>query len=218
MNEILFFGEIICVFSSVLLAKKFFDKAGLLAWIPIATILADLTVAKSITLFGMDTTLGNVLFASVFLATDILTECYGAKEARKGIFMGLFGMIMFVLCSQIAVYYLPSSLDYVNKQMTELFTIDLRIFLVSSILYFIANISDVFLYEKIREKTGQKKIWLRNNISTITCNCLENFLFMFFGFYGMFSFNDCMYMALTVSFFEAIIGLCDTPFLYLALK
>ena len=54
MNELLFFLEIVLTFGCVVAAKKIFGKAGLIAWIAIAMILANLTVVKTVNLFGID--------------------------------------------------------------------------------------------------------------------------------------------------------------------
>ena len=66
MNELLFLVEMILVFVMVVLAKKFFGKQGLFIWIAIASILANIQVTKSINIFGISATLGNVLFSSNF--------------------------------------------------------------------------------------------------------------------------------------------------------
>ena len=216
MNEKLILCEIFSIFSLLLLAKKFFGKAGVMAWIPIATIIANVITAKNATVFGLNTAIGSVMFASTFLATDILTECYGASEARKGVLLGLFGALVFIVSSQLALAYVPSSIDYANEAMSTLFAMNLRISLSSVVMYFIANMADIFVYDRLRVKTRGKKMWLRNNVATITCNCLENFFFILFGFYGIYDFAQCMQVAFSVSVIEAIVGLCDTPFLYLA--
>ena len=218
MNELLLFVEIVTVFSLLLLAKKFFGKAGVLAWIPLATIMANILTVKNTCIFGMNTAIGSVMFASTFLATDILTECYGVKEARRGVLMGFFGAVMFMICSQIALFYKPSLIDYASEAMSELFALNFRISLASVTMYLVANLADVFLYEKLKIKTDGKMIWLRNNVSTILCNCAENFAFVLLGFYGMYDFEQCMSIACSISIIEAIVGLCDTPFLYTALK
>ncbi len=217
MNEKLIFIEIACVFSLLLLSKKLFGKAGVLAWIPAATIIANMITVKNACIFGLNTAIGSVVFASTFLATDILAECYGAKEARRGVYMGLFGAFIFMICSQIAIRYIPSAIDYANGAMIELLSMNLRISLSSILMYFIANITDVFMYEKLKVKTNGKKMWLRNNVSTITCNCLENFGFVLLGFYGIYNFYQCIQVAFSISVIEAIVGLCDTPFLYFAI-
>ena len=217
-NEILFVVEIILCFSTLLFANKFFGKEGLIAWMAIASILANIITAKNVDAFGLTYTLGTILFASTFLTTDILTERFGAKEAKKGVFIGMFATLVFIGASQICLLYVPSVIDYAHDSMKLLFGLNLRISISSVIMYFIANMADVYLYELLREKMNGKYMWLRNNVSTIACNCLENFLFMFGAFYGIFNPKDIMIMAISTSIVEAIAGVCDTPFLYIATK
>lgn len=218
MNEVLMFCEIVIVFSLLLLSKKLFGKAGVQAWIPIATIIANILTLKNVNVFGMNTAIGTIVFASIFLATDILSECYGVKEARRGVLMGIFGAIVFMICSQLTLLYIPSNIDVANGAMGQLFTMNLRITFSSLLMFLIANLADIFLYDKLRIKTKGRYLWLRNNIATITCNCLENFFFVLLGFYGLFDFHQCMDIALSLSVIETLIGICDTPFLYLALR
>ena len=92
----------------------------------------------------------------------------------------------------------------------------LRITAASAVMFFISNWCDVLLFAKIRELTGGKYLWLRNNVATILCNCLENFLFYILAFYPMFSMGQIVSMGLATCLLEIIIGVCDTPFLYLA--
>ncbi len=218
MNEILLFVEIIIVFSLLLLTKKLFKKEGLFLWIGIATILANVQVSKTVDIFGMTTTLGNVLFASNFLATDILVECYGLKESKKGVYMGLFSVIIYLIVTQITLFFTPSSIDITNDAMNALFGLAPRICISSVIMYFLSNIADVYLYNKLKEKFDGRKMWIRNNISTIICNCLENFAFIFFAFSGIYTIRDMISIALVGSLIECIIAICDTPFLYMAKK
>ena len=82
MNVILLFVEIFCTFGALVLANRFFGKYGLLAWVPVASILANIMTAKTVDMFGLSSTMGTVLFASTFLATDILTENYNFKLAN----------------------------------------------------------------------------------------------------------------------------------------
>ena len=60
------------------------------AWIALATVIANIEVVKCVDIFGMPLTLGNITYGSIFLATDILSEKYGIKSAKKGIFIGFF--------------------------------------------------------------------------------------------------------------------------------
>ena len=80
MNLILGFISLIITFSLVVFVDKFFKKEGLFVWVSISTIIANILVCKSVDILGVTTSLGNVMFASNFLATDIMSEKYGFKE------------------------------------------------------------------------------------------------------------------------------------------
>lgn len=216
MNVVLLFTEIVVTFSVVVLASRFFGKVGLMAWVCIAVVLANIMTAKTVGLFGLDTTLGTVLFASTFLTTDILTECYGKKDAKKAVIMAMLSACIFIITSQIALLYVPSPIDYADESMKLLFSLNLRISISSVVMFFVANYLDVVLYDKLRNKMQGKKMWLRNNICTILFNGLENFAFIAMAFAGIYSITDILIIAGSTTLIEIIVAICDTPFLYIA--
>lgn len=215
-NIVLLFIEMIVVFGSLTFVSWKFKKAGLIGWVGVATILANLITAKNVDIFGMNVAIGTVLFASTFLATDMLTEMYSKEDARQAVYFGLFCATFFIAATQIALMYVPSSIDYAHPFMEGLFGLNLRISIASIVMYFVANMADVYLFSKIKEKTGGKYLWLRNNVSTILCNCLENFGFIGLAFWGIYDVQTIVIIALSTSIIETIAGVCDTPFLYLA--
>ncbi len=218
MNELLMIMEVLVVFTLVLLCHKLFGKYGLIGWIGVASVLAEIQVIKSIDIFGISGTLGNVLFASNFLVTDILTEVYGSDVAKKGVFFGVFSIIIFIIISQFTILFIPNDIDTVNDALKQIFTISPRVCISSLVMYLIANYIDVIIYDKLKKRDKNKRIWFRNNFSTIVCNSLENFFFVFFAFIGLYTFKDIMLIALSTTLIEIIIAFMDTPFLYIAKK
>lgn len=216
MNHGYLILEIIVAFGLLLAAKKFFGKAGIMAWIALATVFANIFEAKNIELFGLNMAAGHVMFGSVFLATDMLSEYYGKQVAKKGVWVGLAADIALIACTQICRLYAPSAADSADPAIQRLFTMSLRITAASAVMFFISNWCDVLLFAKIKELTGGKYLWLRNNVATILCNCLENFLFYILAFYPTFSMAQIVSMGLATCLLECVIGVCDTPFLYLA--
>ena len=212
MNLLLLFVEIILYFSILLIMNKVFKKEGVYVWIAIASILANIQVCKNVDLVGISATLGNVLFASNFLATDILSELYGKKEAKKGVYIGAIAIIISIIITQLTLMFTPNEFDFVNDSMKTLFEFNLRVSLSSLFMYIVSNYADVILYSKLKKL----KLWQKNNICTILCNCLENFGFIFLAFGGLMSFKELIIIALSTSAIETIIALCDTPFIYLA--
>ena len=83
MNIILGIINIILVYSAVLIIDKYLKKEGLIVWITFATITANIIVCKSIDIFSVTLSLGNILFASNFLATNIISEKYNINYHIK---------------------------------------------------------------------------------------------------------------------------------------
>jgi len=216
LNNLIIICEVVFVFTALLLCKKLFRKSGVIAWVPIATVLANIITAKNAEIIGLSTAIGTVMFASTFLATDILSECYSIEDAKKAVKLGLFSDVLLIVATQIALLYKPSAFDYAHDAMKTLFSLNLRISIASAVMYYIANMADIYIFNRIKQRTEGKALWLRNNISTILCNCLENFGFIGIAFAGIYDLQTIITIAVSTSIIEALVAVCDTPFLYLA--
>ena len=217
MNIVYGFINIIVTFSLVIIIENLFKKEVLYVWLSVAVILANLTVCKMIDIMSFTTSLGNVLFASTFLATDIMSEKYSKKDAKKGIYISLFSGITFIIITQLTLLFIPSSEDVVQNAMQTLFSISIRTTIASMLMFFISNMLDIKLYNYLKDKYPNK-LWLRNNVSTIICNCAENYLFNTLAFIGIFSVPTIISIATTTTLMEIVIAICDTPFLYISKK
>lgn len=217
MNELLFGITLLINFVGILISYKIFKKTGLYAWIAFATIIANIEVTKCVDIFGMSLTLGNVIYGTIFLATDMLSELYGGKSARKGVMIGFLSMIVFTIISQINLLFIPNSFDYVSEAMKTIFALTPRICIGSLIAYLVSNTLDTYTYDVIRKKFP-KHLWLRNNGSTMTSQLVDSFLFTIIAFGGVFSWLEVIELSITTYLLKLIIALCDTPFLYIARK
>ena len=148
INELLLIASIIFIFGAVLLAYRFFGKIGLYCMSVLATVLANIEVVILVNAFGMEQTLGNVLFASTFLITDILSECEGKREANKAVFLGILASVFFLLLSQSWLLYRPSENDFVFESMKTVFSNTPRMILSSLFAYAVSQLFDVWLYHK----------------------------------------------------------------------
>lgn len=104
-NEILLILSIFIIYGSVIVMYKLFGKQGLFCFTSIATIAANIEVLIMVKAFGMVMTLGNVLFASTFLITDIVSEVYGKKDAKRAVHIGITTSIVFIIFSQWWLLY-----------------------------------------------------------------------------------------------------------------
>ena len=111
-----------------------------------------------------------------------------------------------------------TSNDYAAPSMEVLFGLNLRITGASVVMYLIANLADIAVFDKLKKVTDGKYLWIRNNVATILCNCLENFGFIFLAFLGIYDAATCFEIAIATSVIEIVAAVCDTPFAYLGRK
>lgn len=223
-NELLLILALICTYSAVIIAFRIFGEQGLYLWTIIATIAANIEVLMVVTAFGMEMTLGNILFASTFLVTDIASELYGKKKAQRAVYLGIATSIIFILISQSWMLYTPNESDFATPSIRAIFSNTPRLMLASVIVYVIVQLFDVWLYHKwwdfTKKKFGDSDrfLWLRNNGSTLFSQLLNTLLYTFGAFLGMYSIPTLISIAISSYVIFIVTSLADTPFVYLARK
>ncbi len=217
MNEFLGGGMILFCFAALLAVYRFFGKTGLYVWIPIAVIVANIQVQKTVELFGITCTLGNILYASTFTVTDILSENYGKKEARKAVLIGFFSLIFSTLLFQTTLLYEPAPTDLVQNSMEGLFTLMPRLIAASLAAFAVSQIHDVWAYHFWKRLLPEKKwIFIRNNMSSLVSQLLDTLVFVTVAFYGLYGNSVLFEIFLTTYVIKAFVTLCDTPLVYAA--
>ena len=185
-NEVLWVLLLLANFLSILISYRFFGKTGLYIWIPIATILANIQVLKMVDLLSVGVTLGNITYASSFLVTDILSENYGRKSARKAVYIGFFSLTATVVIMNIALVFRPNEFDFIQESLKNIFAILPRIAFASLVAYGISQLHDVWAYNFWKNMLPEVKfLWLRNNASTMVSQLLDSIIFTFIAFWGL---------------------------------
>ena len=138
-NEILIILSFLIIYGGTVVFYRFFGKAGLLAFSILATILANIEVLLLVDAFGVEMTLGNVLFASTFLITDVLSENHGRKYANKAVIVSTVCSVIFILISQMWLLYTPSENDWASGAFRTIFSSTPRIVCASLSVYLIPH-------------------------------------------------------------------------------
>ena len=222
MNELLLIISLPLIYGSVLAAYKFFGKTGLFAWTVFATITANLEVLLLVDAFGIEQTLGNVLFASTFLVTDILSEKYGKKDAQVAVDLGVATSVGFIVLSRLWLCYTPAVNDWAMPSFQTIFTNTPRVMLASVLVFAIVQRFDVWLYHKwwdySKRKFGDSNrfLWLRNNGSTMVSQLLNTVLYTFGAFGGLYELPTLISICISSYAVFFVTSLADTPFVYWA--
>ncbi len=222
MNEILLIGSIFLIYGTILVAYKLFGKTGLYSMTIIVTILANIEVLMIVDAFGMEQTLGNVMFASTYLVTDILSENEGKKSASRAVWIGVFTSVVMLIFTQYWLLYSPASSDWSASHIGAIFSTTPRLLASSFLAYVISQRFDVWLYHRIwdftAKKTGStvKFLWFRNNCATLISQIINTLIFTLVAFAGWYDTKTLISIMLSSYLIFVVTSLVDTPFVYLS--
>ena len=223
-NELLLIFNLIFLYSAVVGAYYLFGKKGLTGFTVFATLAANIEVLIMVHAFGMDQTLGNIMFATTFVVTDILSEVEGKEASKEAVNLGIATSVLFICVSQLWLQFTPSSADWAMPSIQAIFSNTPRLMIAGLAVYAIAQKFDVWFYHKVWKLTesrlGDKRkyLWIRNNASTLFSQLINSFLFTLLAFGGTMP-NELLFEVFMSSYVIFIVtSIADTPFVYLARK
>ncbi len=121
----------------------------------------------------------------------------------------------------ITIGFNPSTDDWAQESLSNIFTPLSRFFIASMIAYLLSQYFDVWIYNFLKKLTINKYLWLRNNLSTILSSLIDNTIFSLLAWIILNSNPEFLYKVITTYilgtyFLRILIALIDTPFLYLS--
>lgn len=222
-QELLWFTTIAVDLSFAIVLFRLFGRQGLYASIVISLLLANLQGPKLTEIFGLQTSMGVILYSSIYFATDLLSERYGKAEANRAVMIGFVVSVIIIVMISLSLLYLPSQNPdtaafalSVHEATTTLFNFTPRFVFGSLLAYLISQRFDVWIFHVIKEKTQGRHLWLRNNASTMASQAIDTVIYGVVVWWGVVDFTTAMQLALAKYFFKIIIAALDTPFIYLA--
>lgn len=214
-NELIFIVSVLVAFSYVWLC---FYKGR--PWFHSPTILGLILIsvfgAKLIHVFGATTNVGNIFYAMVFLAGQLIVEYYGEDEGKKNIWLGLGSVALFVALGQLVISYTGVSQSVGAPDIfAAFFKFIPRVALGSLIAYLFAQSLNIRLYAYLRSKI-EPKIWIRSILSTAAGQLLDSLIFFPIAFWGTISQTELFQAVLAGFIVKFSLGVISVPFIYLS--
>jgi uncharacterized integral membrane protein (TIGR00697 family) len=207
------------------LCYRLFGRTGLYGVVIFSLLLANIMGPKLTVIAGLQTSMGVILYSSIFFATDLLSEKYGKAEARKAVMLGFFISITLVVMTQISMQFLPSTrpetasfAQSVHAATVTLFDYTPRFVLGSLLAYLLSQSFDVWVFHRIREATDGKHLWLRNTGSTLLSQAIDTLIYGLVVWWGLVDLVTALSLAGAKYVFKFAIAVIDTPFIYLACR
>lgn len=229
-TEILLLTQLLISWIVLFVCAYRYGKAGIYIYIVTSVILSNIQVMKFAQLFWTNepVALGTTVFASTFLATDILTEFYSINSARRSVTLGFLGFAFFSVLMLLHVWIPPVPADILtDKQLIDGHTATAQLFLplpllyLSSIIsYFISERVDISLYALLKKLTNGHALWFRSITAATISAFIDTAIFSILA-WKLFAVHPISWSVLFFSYIlgsfwpRIFISITGVPILYL---
>jgi uncharacterized integral membrane protein (TIGR00697 family) len=181
--------------------------------IPFSFNLGDTKIGPFITIVGV------IPWPVVFILTDILNEFYGEKAVRR---LSWITAILIAYCFIIVSIALntkavPGSGLATDTEFSKVFGQAQMVIVGSIAAFLISQLMDATLFHWIKNKTGNRLIWLRSTGSTVVSQLIDTSVVLYVGFVlpGSLTMKQFFEIAPTNYFLKLLIAISLTPLIYL---
>ena len=171
-------------------------------------------------------TAGALIWPVVFITTDLINEYFGKPGVKRISYLTALLILYAFLVIFLAISLPPASWW---AQLTDaegnVFNMDLafnrvlgqglRIIIGSLTAFLVAQLVDVFVFQRLRRATGNRWLWLRATGSTLVSQLVDSFVVLFIAFYGIFSNDQIMAIGITNYIYKFAVAILLTPVIYL---
>ncbi len=159
-----------------------------------------------------------IVYVVTYLITDVIGEVYGKEAAMKTVKAGFLTQVI-ALVYVFASIHLPAAANFGMQAEYELILGgSFRVMLASLLAYLVSQRIDVAIFHKLKKQHGNKKLWLRNNLSTMSSQLLDTSIFIVVAFVGTVPTNILIGMIVTQYVFKFMVAILDTPITYLLVR
>lgn len=184
-------------------------------------VLVNTVGSKIINLFGVRVSVGIFFMPVLFLVTDIVGEVKGHEHASLFVHYSIIMLVILFVTTALFVQVAPHPSWELQQAYRQIFGMSMRMSLASLVSFSISQTVDVNIFLLFKKLSKGKKLWLRNNLSTITSQFIDTVIFMFIAFYQTTpKFTVAFVFSLIIPYwlFKVVFALLDTPFCYLGVK
>ena len=202
---------------------RFFGKYGLYCAVVLGIVLGNLQGGKisELEIFGtqFNVSMGAILYSGIYFATDLLNEKFGKTEANRAVMLGFVANIAVMLTLVISTKFLPSKLTGSAAEVHGAISVLAYyspIFIIGSLTaYLVSQRFDVWFFHYLKKLTNGKKLWLRNNLSTMVSQLIDTLIYQFTWVLATdLTLSQAFGLAAIKYILKVLIALVDTIFIY----
>ena len=165
----------------------------------------------------LEQSVGLLPYPITFLISDLISEVYGRKRANEVVFAGLLCSLFVLFIIFVAGNAPATSWSYVSDaDFNTVFGQTGLAVAASMCAYLIAQFIDIRIYHFWKNLTQGKKLWLRNNFSTMSSQMIDTaVVLLLLCSSGEIAWERFVQLFTIGVLFKITIAALDTPLMYL---
>lgn len=181
-------------------------------------LVAELIGGKLIYVGKAVMSVGILPWPIVFITTDLINEYFGQKGVRKLSFItaALISYTFFVLYFAMRIPAVKGEKLVTDAQFNGVFGQSMWIIVGSITAFLVSQLIDVTIFHFVKNKTGDKMIWLRSTGSTVISQLFDSFIVLGIAFWmtGKMTTEVFVLSAITGYVVKLGIAIILTPLIY----
>ena len=182
-------------------------------------VVAELIGGKLIHVGSAVMSIGILPWPIVFVTTDLINEYFGEKGVRKLslITASLIAYTFIILFLAMKIPAVEGANLVTDAQFKGVFGQSMWIIVGSITAFMVSQLIDVTIFHFVKNRTGNKMIWLRSTGSTVISQLFDSFIVLGIAFWmtGKMTTEVFIVSAFTGYFVKLIIAILLTPLIYL---
>lgn len=181
-------------------------------------LVAELIGGKLIEVGQAVMSLGILPWPIVFVTTDLINEYFGEKGVRKLSLLtaSLIGYTFVLLYIGLQIPAVKGEGLITDAQFTAVFGQSMLIIVGSITAFLVSQLIDVTIFHFVKNRTGNRMIWLRSTGSTVISQLFDSFIVLGIAFWlpGKMDTDTFVLSALTGYSVKLGIAILLTPLIY----
>ncbi|NNM42822.1 MAG: queuosine precursor transporter [Chlamydiae bacterium] len=198
----------------------------------VVLIITNFLGTKIFSFFSLPLPASVIIYPITFVFNALITEIYGKSHARFVVYLGFFVTLFAFLFVHLIISLPPHPFWILSPEVSHLSTEESQqalkvtfhasgIMLGSSLFaYLCAQLTDVFVFSKLRVKTNGKALWLRSGVAIGVSQAVDttivSLLVLFFGLHM--DLSKSFYLILTTYSVKMAVAFLATPLLYVLVR
>lgn len=177
-------------------------------------LVSDVVAGKIVQILGQSVSVSVIFFPFTFIISDIVTEVYGYKAARKMLLVTLICSIIAGFLYQIAIRIPSASFFEFGSSYADVLGVVPRILLAGWIAVYVGDLANNYVLARIKLITKGSHLWLRTISSTVVGQGLNTVLFYTIGLYALLPGHLLLQGILSAWGMKVIVEMVMTPYVY----